>query len=129
MTAVDEARREYERPKLPGEPNEDLSLIQADLAFWQKQNFGRVTELEMLAGVVEEVGELAHALLKHRQGIRGMEGEGAMVEAAGDAIADAMICLIQLCTLLKLDWGELLFRTAEQVMRRDWKKDSEEGTK
>lgn len=41
---------------------------------WQKEQFGDLTTAEdMFLGCVEEVGELAHALLKSRQKIRGFE--------------------------------------------------------
>lgn len=112
-------------PLLDGEVN--LSALQVQLYRWQVRNFGVPSELAILAGATEELGELAHALLKHHQGIRGMANREAMREAAGDAIADVVVYLIQLCTALRLDFGTLLEGTAIEVMERNWVTNPEDG--
>jgi NTP pyrophosphatase (non-canonical NTP hydrolase) len=104
-------------PVLPDDPQ---SCLQVQLTRWQAKNFGGANAFQMLAGVVEEVGELAHALLKHDQKIRGYDDDVKYREAAGDAIADAVVYLQQLCTLLRLDFGTLVSGTAYEVMKRDW---------
>lgn len=105
-------------PKLP--PDSQSSL-QVQLVRWQQENFGGASLFQMLAGVSEEVGELAHAILKHDQKIRGFDNEEKFREAAGDAVADTVVYLTQLCTLLRLDFGTLVTETAHEVMQRDWK--------
>lgn len=105
--------------KLPADP---WSALQVMLSRWETRNFGAGTLAHRALGVCEEAGELAHAILKHEQGIRGMGDRDAMREAAGDAIADVTIYAINLATALRLDFGTLVRGVAEQVMGRDWKK-------
>ncbi len=99
-----------------------LIELQVRLAAWQTRNFGASPDWQLAMGAAEEVGELCHAVLKRAQRIRGMGDPAAYREAAGDAIADAMIYLIQLCTNLRLDARTLLRGVAEDVMRREWRK-------
>lgn len=112
----------------PQLPESESSQLQVELARWQTKNFGGGNTLELLAGVAEEAGELAHAVLKNTQKIRGMEDPEKYREAAGDAIADMMIYAIQICTKLRLDWYTLLSATAyDEVMKRNWTKDPSAG--
>ncbi len=111
----------------PALPTGYFPALQVELARWQSRNFGGATNYQMLAGVTEEVGELAHAILKHEQRIRGMDDMQAFRAAAGDAVADATVYLIQLCTLLRLDFATLVQKTAEQVMKREWTKNRATG--
>jgi hypothetical protein len=53
---------------------------------------------DLRLGVIEEVGELSHAILKNRQGIRGMKEGPAFIAARDDAIGDILVYYIQLCT-------------------------------
>ena len=121
-------------PHLPGDKlrvaahPRDLDRLQVMLARWQRTNFGGTTLEQNTLGVAEEVGELSHAVLKHVQGIRNLETTGALREAAGDAIADAAIYLIQVATHLRLDFGTLLWHTGLEVMKRDWKHDKAGGS-
>jgi hypothetical protein len=65
---------------------------------WSLHNFGPTTpenQSDPLIGVIEELGELAHAVLKKKQGIRGTpeEHNAAMFDAVGDMqifLLDAM---------------------------------------
>jgi len=57
-----------------------VNLMQRALAAWQERNFGQTGTCKpewCLAGMVEELGELAHLLLKRRQGIRGVKEEAS----------------------------------------------------
>ena len=103
------------------------SWLQEKLAAWQGRNFGAPALSEIALGVGEEVGELHHAILKRTQRIRGMDDEGNFKEAAGDAIADATIYLIQLATALRLDFATLVHETAKHVMARDWVSNKQDG--
>lgn len=98
----------------------NVSALQVKLARWQNHNFGFQPAERQMLGVMEEVGELSHAILKNQQGIRGMDDQAAFKDAAGDAIADTVVYLIQLCTSLRLDFGTLLRETARDVMERNW---------
>lgn len=94
---------------------------QQQLADWQLHNFGEQPLWTQVMGATEEMGELAHAVLKHEQGIRGISDDG-LIDQAGDAVADCMIYLFQVCTALRLDAVELFRETAAVVMERDWVK-------
>jgi NTP pyrophosphatase (non-canonical NTP hydrolase) len=129
-TPVRAARRTfagYAALDAPHLPESEMSALQVKLVRWQNKNFKSSDVRDCVLGVCEEAGELSHAILKHHQGIRGMADREAYREAAGDAIADAMIYLIQTATHLRLDWWDLLRYTAEEVMQRDWTKKSREG--
>ena len=124
MTPTEKARAafgEYAAMDAPKLPEDSQSSLQVQLCRWQVQNFGTSNLFQQLAGVTEEVGELAHAVLKHDQKIRGFDNEEKFREAAGDAVADAVVYLNQLCTLLRLDFGTLVSETAQEVMQRNWK--------
>ena len=101
-----------------------MAELQVKLAAWQNRNFGPPQRTHLALGVCEEAGELAHSVLKAEQGIRGMDDREAFLAEAGDAIADCAVFLIQLSTLLRLDFETLLEATAGQVMARDWTGDA-----
>jgi len=83
----------------------------------------------MFVGAVEEMGELARAILKNAQGIRGFDDKKKFLESAGDAIADILVYLTQLATSLRLDIGLLFYETAKVVMNRDWTKHPKDADK
>jgi NTP pyrophosphatase (non-canonical NTP hydrolase) len=87
---------------------------------WQKHNFGgkHGSGYRPLLGVVEEVGELAHAHLKAEQGIRNNENHEANKK---DAVADIIIYLSDYCTGQGIDLEKTLKETWDQVLKRDWK--------
>lgn len=118
-------------PELPsdssGSPAAWLADLQVLLARWQGRNFGGATIEQMALGMSEEVGEFAHAVLKHGQRIRGMSDPEAFRAAAGDAIADVVIYAIQAATCLRLDFGTLVHETAQRVMRREWNASPDDG--
>jgi NTP pyrophosphatase (non-canonical NTP hydrolase) len=70
-------------------------------------------------GVVEEVGELSHALLKQEQGIRGAHDEHERL--AQDAVGDTIVYLADLCTRRGWDLSAIVEATWAEVSRRDWK--------
>lgn len=111
----------------PETPDDMSSALQVRLFRWQTRNFGGANLFQLLAGATEEIGELAHAVLKNSQKIRGLEDQEKFRESAGDAIADCMVYLIQICTHLRLDWYTLLHETANKVMERNWVADPDKG--
>jgi len=66
---------------------------------WQDYNFGHVENWKPATGLIEEVGELAHAILKKAQKIRSYSNPAndGTEFALLDAIADAVIYLGQYC--------------------------------
>ncbi len=75
--------------------------IQKEHKAWVKKNFPNTTVYDMFEGMVEELGELAHARLKRRQGIRGTKEEHDAEEK--DAIGDIAITAIHYATLRGFD--------------------------
>ena len=92
---------------------------------WADRNFGKQQVWHALAGVMEEIGELAHAILKDSQGIRG--DSQTHRESAADAICDAIIFLTNLATLLDLDLQEEMEKTWQSVKARDWRRFPKNG--
>lgn len=99
-----------------------LEVVQAEHLVWSEHNFGTKPGDDVanpFIGAVEEMGELAHALLKKRQGIRGTPEEHDA--AAKDAIGDVMIYLIHLCNLNGWSMRDILEETWQEVGSRDWR--------
>jgi NTP pyrophosphatase (non-canonical NTP hydrolase) len=96
--------------------------IQQAHASWAFRNFGRECTNERskssILGVVEEVGELAHSVLKQEQGIRGTKEEHDA--AIQDAVGDIVIFLSDFCTRRKLDFEVCVERAWNEVKDRDF---------
>lgn len=128
MTPIEFAQEAFELyAGLSGDAGVDhlassMSRLQVLLSRWQNRNFGAASLEQVALGVAEESGELAHAILKRSQRIRGMGDETIFRITAGDAVADCAIYLMQVATALRMDFGALVSATAEKVMQRDWKK-------
>jgi NTP pyrophosphatase (non-canonical NTP hydrolase) len=113
---VDPAPLQADAPKT-------IAQIQSEHAEWLVRNFGvgnEVADLEQFLGITEEVGELAHALLKGRQGIR---GDAAKHEAgARDAVGDIFIFLSGFCVRKGWNLEQIINETWAEVSKRDWTK-------
>lgn len=103
----------------------NLRGIQEEQKQWSKRNFPDSTHIEPLMGMVEEIGELFHAELKRRQGIRGTEEEH--IEAAKDAVGDVVIYMMDYCTKRGWDLEEIIAETWLQVQTRDWVNNPKSG--
>jgi len=91
---------------------EKLPGIQQDHAAWVIHNFGlpdNENKWQPLVGIIEEIGEFAHAHLKKSQCIRGTAEDHDI--AMRDAIGDIGIYLMDFCTRVNLDFKEILFTT------------------
>jgi NTP pyrophosphatase (non-canonical NTP hydrolase) len=100
-------------------------MLQLDLHRWRQRNFPNANATQQLLGVVEEVGELAHAHLKQIQGIRGTPEEHDA--AIKDAVADIVIYLLGYCSYRGLGLSSVLQQTATEVMKRDWLGNPDDG--
>lgn len=81
--------------------------LQSEVGRWVQKNFPESPAHHQIWGLVEELGELTHAMLKSQQGIR---GDAEKHTAAGkDAVADSIIFFMSACTLH--NW------TAQEVLR------------
>lgn len=105
----------------------DLTLrqLQAEQKQWVEHNFPGREDYYPLLGAVEELGELAHAHLKQRQGIRGTAEQHAA--KAKDAVADVIIFLADYCTARGFDLQEAVEETWAQVKKREWRNDPTNG--
>lgn len=93
--------------------------VQHEHKEWSRRNFPAVTIKQQLLGIVEEVGELSHAVLKREQGIRLPRGYN---EAARDAIGDIVIFILGFCTSHNWDLEDIVQETWDEVKQRDWVK-------
>lgn len=98
------------------------SVLQARLHNWRVQNFPHADADQQLLGVVEELGELAHANLKQKQGIR-----EKTVEDEKDAIGDLMIYMQGYCAYRGWDIVQIFETTAKSVMERNWNENPRSG--
>ena len=95
---------------------------------WRQQNFPDTEPWEALAGLMEEVGELAHAHLKGKWGIRGMKGK-AIVTKKRDAVGDIFIFLMSYCNDNDLDLESCITDAWAEVQARDWQANPQTGGK
>lgn len=106
----------------------NLYDLQDEQHQWASRNFPNSTADEALFGVGEEVGELMHAHLKHKQKIRGCQNTKETIEKKKDAIGDILIYLAHYCNLSGIDMQEALEKTWEEVKKRDWIRFPKNGT-
>ena len=89
---------------------------------WGARNFAEADAVDPLLGIAEEVGELCHAHLKGRQGIRHTPEEVLAMKM--DAVGDIMLYLFDYCR--RSDEGftvlSCLQSAWDEVQHRDWKK-------
>lgn len=93
--------------------------IQNEQKAWVIHNFPGRDSYYPLLGAVEEVGEIAHAHLKMKQGIRGTKKEH--LAAIEDGIADVIIFLCDYATAMGIDVQDALEKTWVVVKQRDWR--------
>lgn len=104
-----------------------LRRIQAQVGEWRKAAYPDTATLELQTiGVAEEVGELAHAVLKFKQGIRGYDLDKTQIEAA-DAIGDIIIYAMGVADCLGINVEDALFKTAQHVINRNITQGSDAG--
>ena len=103
--------------------------LQSMIGIWAARNFPCAdrtrTTLRCALGVCEEAGELAHAVLKADECIRGTEVEHDA--EAMDAIGDVVIYLMHLCHIKGWDLESILDDTADAVLKRNWVDDPTSG--
>jgi NTP pyrophosphatase (non-canonical NTP hydrolase) len=104
-----------------------LTWLQKQHQAWEDVNFPESTQntFHSFVGVTEEVGELAHALLKADQHIRGSEEEH---DAAGqDAVGDIFIYMAGLCNKRGWNMQKCIEKAWLEVAARDWTKNKDDG--
>ena len=102
----------------------DLQEIQQQQADWSFRNFGNQPSTQPLLGIVEEVGELSHAVLKRAQGIRTNEDHQAAID---DAVGDIVIYLMDFCSKEGINLETAIQTVWLQVQERDWTQNKVDG--
>lgn len=97
----------------------DLKRLQEETGEWLRRNFPGQLPHQPLLGLVEELGELAHARLKHEQAIRGYDIEKSRHEIE-DAIGDIQVFLAGFCNTNGYDLDDIVERVWSEVRTRDW---------
>ncbi len=103
-----------------------LRELQTQHRKWMWENFGNVESYRPLLGVMEEVGELAHAHLKQVDGIR---TEIDPTAAKRDAVGDIVIFLAGYCSQEGIDLESAVAETWERVKQRNYRATEERGRK
>jgi NTP pyrophosphatase (non-canonical NTP hydrolase) len=101
----------------------ELAVIQKRVYEWKRLNFPNSGDLHQFLGVVEEVGELAHAILKMQQGIRGDLHEAE----ARDAVGDIIIFLMNFCSENNWLLDDIILETWDEVSKRNWNEYPKDG--
>ena len=105
----------------------DLDEIQSQHARLTFKNFGWELGpercLQPLAGVTEEAGELAHAILKLTQRIRTDEPH---YKEGQDAVGDIVMYLLDICTRMGWSFNDCVDLAWSTIEKRDWTKEREE---
>ena len=108
-----------------------LNEIQNQISIWSRKNFDTqvskvcpnlvLDSLAPLLGIVEEVGELCHATLKHHQGIRGYDNLEYYRNQRDDAVGDIMVYLCDYASREGIDLQQVLNDVwKHEVSKRDW---------
>ena len=103
----------------------ELILFQRSLAAWREKNFPDSGAEEQFIGMVEELGEIAQAKLKLKQGIRGNAEDWKTKEK--DAIGDLFIYMLNYCSCKKISIFECINLAWSEVKQRDWIKYPKNG--
>ena len=109
-------------------PTKRIYRYQFEISEWSKQNFTQ-DPIDPLLGITEEVGELNHAVLKQRQGIR--KGVDPVVSKAliEDALGDIFIYMCDFAQRNNIDLEFAIRDTWEKVSKRNWVENKETGIK
>ena len=107
----------------------DLEQIQREHKEWVERNFpsespDRDVEHATL-GVCEEAGELAHAILKRAQGVRGSNAD--LTSEALDALGDIFIYSLTVADYFGMSIETIYASTWNKVKQRDWVADPQSG--
>ncbi len=106
-----------------------IARLQQEHKEWLAHNFPQQQPWDPFLGMVEEVGELAHALLKYKQAIRGhkdMDPDKFKDEVV-DSLGDLFIYMMSYCNSNNLDLEYIITKVWDKVKYRDWKADPVTG--
>lgn len=101
----------------------DLDTIQEENRKWVDRNFPQNNDSNTaFMGMVEELGELAHARLKKQQSIRNITAG-----AEYDAIGDMAIYMLHYCSTRGWLLSDIIENVWKIVKQRDWVKYPKNG--
>ena len=112
---IEEICNECKKPK----PKLDLNKIDKEFAEWRTKNFTNISPDKALLGIMEELGEICHIILKRSQGIRLDETSD---DSLKDGVGDLVIYLIDFCNQVEIDIESAIIDTWNKVKKRDWNK-------
>jgi len=105
-------------------------LCEADIEHFNKC-FNELSSLcrsdIQLKNVMRKIGDICRSDIKQIQGIRGYDDEQKVMFSLKDSIGDLTIFLINYCNLKKISFADCISLAYEQVISRDWKKNSYNG--
>lgn len=102
-----------------------LAAIQDAIATWSHRNFDPIDLPASTLGLLEEAGEVARAVLKQYQEIRGTWEEWQ--EEIKKEIGDVFIKLCDVSDRAGLEIEDCIIDRWESVRQRDWRADSLKG--
>lgn len=97
----------------------NLRQFQKEVGEWSRENFGDQPSDNPLLGMAEEVGELCHAHLKGKQGIRYDKGQVNSMKL--DAVADLLIYTADYCEREGIDLESTIEVVWKEIRKRDWR--------
>ena len=104
----------------------NMKTLGKEIKDWAIKQFGEEdAESMFFASLVEEIGELSHALLKKKQKIRYTEEE--VDQKIRQEIADVCIALMGLASKLDVDLEQAVLDKWNEVKTRDWKQNPISG--
>lgn len=103
--------------------------VQRESRKWRNEAYPDTATIELQAlGVTEESGELAHAVLKFKQGIRGYDKAKTSAEVA-DAIGDIFIYACGVADHLDINVVDAIVQAWEHVKARNITQGSDSGAR
>lgn len=97
-----------------------LIEIYNEHGIWEAKNFPDSNAIDNVLGMIEETGELAHAILKRKQGIRVNENHDTEIR---DAIADIALFLFGFVRKRYLRIEDVTKEASHYIRRRNWDSD------
>lgn len=97
-----------------------LDRLQKENEEWRRKNYPKAEDYYSLLGLMEELGELAHADLKGRQGIREGTDTRKILALKVDAIGDIVIYLADYCNQQGIHLRAAVLSVWDRVKQRNW---------
>lgn len=102
-----------------------IQNLQKNVGIWARHNFPDGEKNDPFIGIVEEVGELAHTILKSRQKIRQLDDDIQL--KIEDALGDIMIFMCDYAERNNIDLEYAILTAWKEVQKRDWIKFPKNG--